>query len=123
MQREVPKDITTRLKKWLFWRNAWSTIHYFLGGTGILASISTAAKPPFVGVALMDFLPWWSTVCIALLAFLRADAQARGFWVAWRTLEQKIGQFNVDPNISAAELYKAIDEGEQSLSQTRPFSF
>ena len=119
MTREIPEEIDNLCRKWLRIRSVWAALHYCLGTTATLCSITVAANPSFLSQlpGVVGTLAWISALCISLMTFLVPERMARGYIRAWRVLNVACQAYRHNPSADIKDLLRAVKRGEQLIAR------
>jgi|SRR6266404_2530772 len=106
-----------------FWKGYlvfWYCIHYLLGVSALLLSVTVAAKP-FVIVAgspLYGTLSWLLAIVTGLIAFLNPEQLGNRYQRAFRILSSEITRYLADTTYTVNNVLDAYNRGEDIIHQS-----
>lgn len=107
---KLPSKLVNRLKSWERTHRLYFILHYFIGIVGVLASTLASSKL-FWNPQILSII---STVCIAVLAFVRPEREHIRFWQAWKTLDSAVIRYE-SGLVNLEEVVDALDRGEAGI--------
>jgi len=114
--REVPEEIQHLLHKWVAYRSRWWAMHYILGITATVASITVASQPQVLPSGVLGVIAWVAALAVALITFLIPSRKARAYVTAARALTDACNRYRLDENFKTKHLLDAAKEGENIIS-------
>lgn len=115
MPKELPTEIKHRKNTWFFWYNFNYSIHYIVGVLGVASSSIAAAEIDILSINPNHFAAI-STVCIAVLGFIKPDKEYRKYVAAWRLLDNAANNYKY-LDTDKQQLFKAMNEGEMIIKE------
>ena len=116
-ERQVPPDITERLKAWQFFYHLWYFWHYLFGVASIVLSLIVAFMAFVIPSPLIiALLSLFAAISTFLNYFLMPYKCAKGYVQAWRTLSVAIIEFKADESCDKKILNQAIRKGEKYIA-------
>jgi hypothetical protein len=120
--RAVPKELSTKRRKWQIQSVAFAWFHLLVGGVAVVLGIviATNTKTKFMDEN-------WALACASSAAFLtfvntvvKPDARGAAYESAARELEIAIGEFQTDDTLLLKHLGDAQKRGLLILNRLKP---